>query len=348
MLSELTQNRQLIGVITGQWGDFGLPPARSSFGIHAIVAEHYLEGAAYPAGGASRIAAAIAPIIERAGGHVLINAEVSEILVEHDRAVGVKLSDGREVRARRVVSNAGVANTFGRLLPAPVAERFGLTQHLRVLEPSLAHLNLYVGLRQSARQLGLDRTNLWVYPTPEHDQNLNAYLADPAAPLPLVYISFPSAKDPTFDERFPGRATIQVIAPARYDWFQSWEDQPWQHRGENYLQLKQQFSDRLLERLYEPVPQIHGKVDHAELSTPLSTRHFANYAQGEPYGLAHTPARFEQRFLKPRTPVGNLFLTGQDVTVCGVAGGLASRSYLHSAMLGRNLFSGGKAATDRT
>jgi all-trans-retinol 13,14-reductase len=339
VLAELTQNRELIGVLTGQWGDFLLPPSRSSFGIHAIIAEHYLEGAAYPAGGASRIAAAIAPIIERAGGRILTSAEVSQILVEHDRAVGIKLSDGREVRAGRIVSGVGVANTFGRLLPAAVAERYGLTQQLRVLEPSLAHLNLYVGLRQSARELGLDRTNLWIYPTPHHDRNLNAYLADPAAPLPLVYISFPSAKDPKFDERFPGRSTIQIIAPARYDWFRSWEDQPWQRRGESYDHLKQQFTDRLLEQLYLHVPQVRGKIDHAELSTPVTTRHFANYAQGEPYGLAHTPSRFEQRFLKPRMPIGNLFLTGQDITVCGIAGGLASGVVCASAMLGRNLFS---------
>ena len=83
----------------------------------------------------------------------------------------VKLADGRVVDTRRVVSNVGVANTFGRLLPAPVAERFGLTQKLRVLEPSLAHVNLYVGLRQSARELGLGRTNLWGH-TPEHDLSL--------------------------------------------------------------------------------------------------------------------------------------------------------------------------------
>ncbi len=233
VLGELTQNRQLIGVLTGQWGDFGLPPARSSFGVHAIIAEHYLEGAAYPAGAASRIAAAMAPAIERNGGKILIHAEVSEILVEQDRAVGVKLSDGRTIRAHRVVSGVGVANTFGRLLPMPIAERYGLIEKLRVLEPSLAYINLYVGLRQSARELGLERTNLWIFPTPDHDRNLNAYLADPAAPLPYVYFSFPSAKDPTFDERFPGRSTVQVIAPASYGWFRPWEDRPWQRRGES-------------------------------------------------------------------------------------------------------------------
>lgn len=110
-------------------------------------------------------------------------------------------------------------------------------------------------------------------------------------------------------------------------------------RGEDYQALKQRFTDRLLDCLYQHVPQVRGKVQHAELSTPLTTRHFANYPRGEPYGLAHTPARFAQRFLRPRTPVRNLFLTGQDVTVCGVAGGLMSGVLCASYMLGRNLLS---------
>jgi all-trans-retinol 13,14-reductase len=87
------------------------------------------------------------------------------------------------------------------------------------------------------------------------------------------------------------------------------------------------------------VPQVRGKVDHAELSTPLSTRHFANYSRGELYGLAHTPTRFRQRFLRPQTPIRNLFLTGQDVTVCGVAGAMAGGVLCASAILGRNLMS---------
>jgi phytoene dehydrogenase-like protein len=131
---------------------------------------------------------------------------------------------------------------------------------------------------------------------------------------------------------------MQLIAPASFDWFRPWQDAPWKHRGESYEALKQTFTDRLLDTLYQHVPGVRGKIDHAELSTPLSTRHFAGYAQGEPYGLAHTPARFAQRHLRPRTPIRNLYLTGQDIAVCGIAGGLVSGVLTASSLLGRNLF----------
>jgi all-trans-retinol 13,14-reductase len=67
VLDRLTDNQELKGVLAGQWGDYGLPPKQSSFGIHAIIASHYFDGAAYPVGGAGRIAETIAPIIAQRG-----------------------------------------------------------------------------------------------------------------------------------------------------------------------------------------------------------------------------------------------------------------------------------------
>jgi all-trans-retinol 13,14-reductase len=78
-------------------------------------------------------------------------------------------------------------------------------------------------------------------------------------------------------------------------------------------------------------------VLHAELSTPLSTRHFANYGRGEIYGLNHTPARFAERMLKPATPIKGLFLTGQDICTAGVGGAAFGGVITASAVLHRNM-----------
>ncbi len=93
----------------------------------------------------------------------------------------------------------------------------------------------------------------------------------------------------------------------------------------------------MLEPLYEHCPQVMGKVDHAELSTPLSTRHFAGFAQGEIYGLAATPERFAERSLMPRTPVLGLFLTGTDAATLDVVGALYGGMSAASVILGRDL-----------
>jgi all-trans-retinol 13,14-reductase len=336
-LEELTQNQRLIGVLTAQWGDYGLPPAKSSFFVHALIAQHYFKGAAYPVGGASRIAATIEPVIEAAGGEVITSAEVDQILVEGGRAVGVRMTDGQELRAPAIVSNAGFTNTFFRLLPEETAASLKTTRAAERLEPSSAHLSLYIGLRETAAELGLEKTNLWIYPHHDHEQNVARFMADLGAPLPVAYISFPSAKDPDFERRCPGRATIEVVTLASYDWFKQWKDQPWRNRGADYEALKAKLTDRMLEPLYKHCPQVEGKIDIAELSTPLSTRHFAGYAQGEIYGLAATPERFAARDLQPRTEVPGLYLTGADASTLGVAGALHGGFFAASIILGRDI-----------
>ena len=154
VLQSLTSNRELIGVLTAQWGDYGLPPAKSSFAVHATIAEHYFGGGSYPVGGAGALAAAMVPRIEHNGGSVVTSAEVQGILLEGTNAAGVRMSDGREFRAPMVFSNAGAANTFERLLPPGLPALNSLRVQLRSLQPSSAHLSLYVGLSQSAASLG--------------------------------------------------------------------------------------------------------------------------------------------------------------------------------------------------
>ena len=322
VLDGLTGNARLRAVLTGQWGDLGLPPGQASFFMHAIVVEHYLGGAAYPVGGASRIAATILPGIERAGGAVVTNAEVAEILVRDGRTAGVRLADGTELGAPVVISDAGWAITAARLLSPASAELAGLRPTLPGVTPSVAHVSLYVGARGTTAELGLGRSNVWLYPGDDHDAQMARYIDDPEAPLPVAYLSFPSARDPDFARRHPGKSTIEVIGLAPYPWFTRWEGTRWKKRGEDYDGFKRRLGDRLLDVLYREHPSLRGRVEHAELGTPLSTRQFAAHPRGEIYGLSHVPSRFEARELRPRTRIPGLYLTGADVCTAGVGGAL--------------------------
>ena len=161
-------------------------------------------------------------------------------------------------------------------------------------------------------------------------------MRDPQARFPVVYLPFPSAKDPSFPTRFPGRATIEAIAPASYEWFTRWADSRWQRRGPEYEELKARLAERLLGHLYAAVPAVRGKVNHAELSTPLSTRHFMGYARGETYGLSPTPDRFRLR-LGAQSPIPGLFLAGQDLSSLGVVGALFGGALAASSVLRRNV-----------
>jgi phytoene dehydrogenase-like protein len=116
VLQEMTKNPELIAVLAGQWGDYGLPPTQSSFGIHAIIAKHYFDGATYPIGGAGAILSSMAPIITSTGGNIVVNAEVESIIVEDGCVAGLRMADGVAIRAPIVISDTGAANTYSRLL----------------------------------------------------------------------------------------------------------------------------------------------------------------------------------------------------------------------------------------
>ena len=323
VLDGITDNQELKAVLAGQYGDHGMPPGESSFAIQSVVNKHYWKGGAFPIGGCQRIAETIIPVIEKAGGAVAVRAGVEKIIVENGKATGVLMEDGSTIKAPMIVSGAGYLNTFGRLLDQDVQDAIGFKPEKGV-PPSVSHVCLYIGLKHDLRELGIGSTNYWVYPHNDHDRGVKEYMADPSKPFPVTYISFPSLKDPEWDERYAGKSTIEMITLAPYEWFAKWEDERWKHRGEEYEAYKEEFAQRLLKELYKQFPQLEGKIDYYELSTPLSTKHFVNYEHGEIYGLDHSPARFRMKDLRPKTSIKNLYLTGQDIVTVGIGGALMS------------------------
>lgn len=78
VLSELTQDRDLIAVLCGQWGDLGLPPRRSAFLVHAQ--------------------------IRKSSGEAFTCARVGRIVVENGITRGVQMEDGTRIDCNCVVS----------------------------------------------------------------------------------------------------------------------------------------------------------------------------------------------------------------------------------------------------
>ena len=90
-------------------------------------------GSHYPVGGSSEIAYNILPVIEEAGGRVLVRANVTNILERGGRVCGVRVAKGtetHEILAPMVISSAGqrffeIKSSFADIFP-----HFRLVQHL--------------------------------------------------------------------------------------------------------------------------------------------------------------------------------------------------------------------------
>jgi all-trans-retinol 13,14-reductase len=323
VLQRFTKNRELQSVLTAQWGYYGSLPSRSSFAIQALVVKHFTHGAYYPVGGSGQIAQHLLQGVADAGGWTRINCDVAEIMIEGGRAVGVRLTTGEEIRAGRVVSAVGVGATVRRLLPerqrtAPWA------QAVAALSPGPAYLCLHLGFKGDIRQAGASTANQWFYRTWSCEDH-NAWNVTPDAELPeapVIYISFPSIKDPTHDPGPEQRHTGEVVTFVPFSAFAQWRDQPWKRRGADYEAFKQRIQDRLLDQFLSEMPALRDMVDYVELSTPLSTDTFCRPLSGSAYGLEPTPARFACPWLRARSPIPNLLLSGSEIASAGVMGAM--------------------------
>lgn len=329
VLSEITKNERLIAILCAQCGNYGLSPKESSFGAHAMVIGHFLEGGYYPIGGADQICEKTLEVFTAHGGKIYINADVTKIVTEKKRVKGIELGK-KFIPCKSVISNVGVNNTFNYLLSE--ADRKTCDFSLKNVKPASAHICLYLGLNQSSAALNLPKHNLWYYKHDNIDKIFNeATLQN--APKNFAYISFPSAKDPNWEIKNPGTTTIQAISVGNIEWFKDYKDSKWMKRGDDYLNLKNNFETEMLKVLYKFFPQIEGTIIASEVSTPLSTENFTNYKSGEIYGLAHSPERFRLSFLRPKTKIKGLFLSGQDITLVGVSGAMLSGLLCATAIL---------------
>lgn len=321
VLSELVRDPKLRAVLSAQWQDHGGKPSEASFGMHALIMDHYLDGAYYPVGGARAFAEALVPTIEAAGGEVRLNAPVARILVERGSAVGVELEDGTRIAARRVVSDTGVHNTVGRLLPEPMRDS-PWARELLALRPSLCHLALYLGFEGDIRAAGASRSNVWIYETWDVE---NAVCDDPftQADAPALFVSFPSLKDPRHAAGGGNSHTGEVIVWTSWDLFAPWEQSRYGGRPEDYAAFKAALERNLLAQFSRHFPALAPMIRISELSTPLSAAHFTRAHRGAVYGLETTPRRFLSRALHVKTPVPGLYLSGQDPVSPGIAGALA-------------------------
>lgn len=320
VLEELIADPVLRAVLAAQWGDYGGLPREASFGMHAMLMRHYFHGAWYPVGGARAFAVGLVPTVEKAGGEVRLGARVEALVLDDGAVRGVRLADGTELRAARVVSDAGVRNTVGRLLPSDALDSQWAREVLS-FRPSGGHVALYLGLEGDIAAHGATRSNHWIYSTWELDERV--LLRDPFEDnSPCVFVSFPSLKDPRHDPGPRLRHTAEVVAMTTWDPFAPWEDSAFGRRPEDYSAFKEAIAAALMAPFRRQFPALVPMIAWREASTPLSTVAFTGAAQGASYGIETTPRRFLSPSLRARTPIPGLFLTGQDVACPGIAGAM--------------------------
>jgi all-trans-retinol 13,14-reductase len=335
---ELGFSERLTSVFCYMYGNHGILPARLPFAMHAATMHHYRNGAYYPAGGPAQIVESILPIIQRAGGQVAVGTPVERILVENGRAVGVKLEGGGEIRCDLVISDASASVTFNQLLDPELSASLGYLENVKKIPSSPGHAHLMLGFDE---RVELPQHIIWVLP---NYPGVGKYDLDGQDLLwkrdrridggPSGYILCPSERDPVFQQRYPNKSTVCVLAEVPVDWVQRYRSEP---------QFKAELEGQLMERLWktaqEHLPGIRGKTPaFKELGVPVGCN--PRIYGGASYGLECSKERFIEHtwWLKHQTRIPGLYLSGQDPFIPSFAGALISARIAYSVITGDLLF----------
>ncbi|XP_009578985.1 PREDICTED: all-trans-retinol 13,14-reductase, partial [Fulmarus glacialis] len=191
-----------------------------------------------------------------------------------------------------------------------------IQSQLRMVTHGEGGFTVFVGLNGSREELGLEPTNYFMYLGNDLDEIMNRYLAssreEAAKNIPFLFVTCPSAKDPTWETRHPGKSTLSVVTFAKYEWFEEWKDKQVNKRGDEYEELKTTFVDSVMEAVFKLYPRIKDRIEYMSGGTPLTNQHYIASPRGEIYGVDHSIARLQAEAIaavRAQTAVPNLYLT---------------------------------------
>ena len=263
-------------------------------------------------GGSNMIAKALVNFLTTHGGQIRQQSHVDKILVEQGRAVGVRLRDGTEYRARKaVVSNVDPGQTFLQMvgaehLPPEEVERveswqmnesalFGAHMVLRD-PPDYAVAERYPDMNQTFHQT-------FGYDVPEE-----------------VHEHFREIESGVPPSKPGGEAWVPTLfdssqGPGGHHTAGFWQFVPWdvEGRGPGYWdEIKDEYFDHILSRWAEYAPNMtQDNVVHRFSYTPIDNAEaLINMVQGDDHMGSYSSGQVGMGRQPYRTPVEGLYMCG--------------------------------------
>ncbi len=289
-----------------------LPPEFSLMAIMFTIAWMHKKAAGYIIGGSMEVSNSLEKRYLDLGGTLKYKTEVAKIIVEKDRAVGVRLVDGSELRADYVISAAdGYTTVFDWLDGKYVDNKIrGYYDDLPIFKPLV-----YVGL------------------------GINRDFSDYPQIISGTYFSLPepveiSGKDRNgialrihnFDSTLApkGKTLVTMMVESEYGyWAEIRKDL------NTYRAKKEAIAQLAIKVLDMKFPGAAAQVEMTDVSTPVTFKRYTGNWQGSYEGWLPTPEVAMLRMSKTLPGLDSLYMVGQWVAP---GGGLPS-----GAMTGRHI-----------
>lgn len=309
MVDARLRNPKLKGIVSGQWGYYGLPPSKLSAFYYAIPNIGYLTGGGfYPKGRSQTISDALARFIEGHGGKVLLNTRVNKILVTDHAATGVVTADGKEYRAKVVVSNANAFDTFQKMVDDKefLAEYQSRWQQYSV---SLSSFQVFLGLKEDlVGKPGIPDSEIFIETSYDPEASYQCLLKADVEGGGIGVTLY----DNIFKGYSPeGKNTLNIMTLQGYEPWAKFESDYLKGKKAAYRKEKERMAEILIKKAERSLlPGLSKAIQVKEIGTPLTNARYTSNYRGAVYGWDQTVNNSGNSRVGHRTPIRNLYLTG--------------------------------------
>lgn len=250
--------------------------------------------AGYPVGSSLAFSRNIEKRYRDLGGEIYYNKRVMKILIENDRAIGVRLEDGGEHRADYIISAADGNTTIFSMLDGRYADKKikGYYESLPIFPP-LIHVAL--GVNRSFEEI------------PHTVSGINFPLRQPITiagkEWRRITVHFDNF-DPTLAPA--GKTVVKVLLFSDYAYWKSLREDIDRYNAE-----KEHIADQVVAMLDSRFPGLASKVEMRDVATPITFNRYTGNWQGTFEGWMIIPKTHSLRMSKTLIGLDNFYMAGQ-------------------------------------
>jgi len=273
----------------------GSDPRKAPAALSTIPYVEQTFGSWHIGGGVHKLADALAARCEERKVDILLNSDVTRIVLDEGKVRSVELSDGSHLEADIVVSNADASHLYGDLVSGNRAD--AALRQLRKATPSFSGFVMLLAIK--GRTPDISHHNVW-FPA-DYNAEFDAVFKGRPATDPTIYACVPD--DPLMRPDADHESWFVLINAPRhghgkneFDWSQT--------------DFANNYADRMVELLAERGTDLRNRILWRELITPADLEARTRAPGGSIYGTSSNGMR--AAFLRPAntSPIEGLYLVG--------------------------------------
>lgn len=261
-------------------------------------------------GGGSQMAEVLAAGIRSHGGEIRTASPATGFTVSDGRISGVTVNNGDVIPCDIVISDIHPALLMA-MLPEGLVRR-AYRARICALPNSAGMFTAHLQLRKG--KVPYRNRNLFIH------SHSDLWDGDNCCRSVGVHFAVP--------EEGTAATNIDLFTPMAWADVAQWAVSRCGRRGDDYEAFKLRTAEKLIQMAEPYLPEIKGNIENIYTSTPLTYRDYTGTIEGSAYGILKDCDHVMTTFLPPRTPVPNLYLTGQNINFHGILGVTVTASQL--------------------